>query len=102
MANQIGIAVENSSLYQQTAAKAEELASLYSIAAVAGESLDINVVLKTTMSKVLEIFGFDAARIYLCRGDSKDLHLAAAEGFPPDVHVVEKYQPGANPHRQGI
>ncbi len=94
MANQVGIAVENSSLYQQTAAKAEELASLYSIAAVAGESLDIKVVLKTTMSKVLEIFGFDAARIYLCRGDSKDLHLAAAQGFPPDVHVVDKYQPG--------
>jgi signal transduction histidine kinase len=94
MTNQIGIAVENSSLYQQTAARAEELASLYSIAAVAGESLDINVVLKTTMAKVLEIFGFDAARIYLCQGDSKELHLVVAEGFPADVHVVEKYQPG--------
>lgn len=94
MTNQIGIAVENSSLYQETAAKAEELASLYSIAAIAGESLDIDVVLKTTMAKVLEIFGFDAARIYLCQGDSEELHLAAAEGFPAGIHVVEKYQPG--------
>jgi signal transduction histidine kinase len=94
MTNQIGIAVENSSLYQQTAAKAQELASLYSIAAVAGESLDINVVLETAMAKVLEMFGFDAARIYLCRGESQDLHLAAAQGFPPGVQVVEKYQPG--------
>jgi signal transduction histidine kinase len=94
MTNQIAIAVENSSLFQQTAARAEELASLYSIAGTAGESLDINVVLHTTMAKVLEIFGFDAARIYLCEGESKELHLAAARGFPADVHLVEKYQSG--------
>ncbi|HEX2229260.1 MAG TPA: GAF domain-containing protein, partial [Candidatus Binatia bacterium] len=94
MTNQIGIAVENSSLYQETAVKAEELASLYSIAALAGESLDIDIVLRTTMEKVLEIFGFDAARIYLWQGDAQELHLAAAEGFPPDIHVVEKYQAG--------
>ena len=94
MTNQIGIAVENSSLYQQTAAKAEELSSLYSIAGVASESLDINVVLQTTMKKVLEIFGFDAARIYLCQGEPKELHLAAAEGFPADIQVVRKYRRG--------
>ena len=94
MTNQIGIAVENSSLYQQTAAKAEELSSLYSIAAIASESLDINVVLQTTMRKVLEIFGFDAARIYLCQGEPRELHLAAAAGFPPDLHIVEMYRPG--------
>jgi signal transduction histidine kinase len=61
---------------------------------VAGESLDINVVLQTTMAKVLEIFAFHAARIYLSRGDSQDLHLAAVHGFPADLHVVEKYRPG--------
>jgi signal transduction histidine kinase len=94
MANQIGIAVENSSLYRETAAKAEELASLYSIAAIAGESLDIQVVLKTTMAKVLEIFGFDAARIYLYHEDSKELHLVAAEGFPADIRMLEKYELG--------
>jgi signal transduction histidine kinase/HAMP domain-containing protein len=94
MTNQIGIAVENSSLYQETAAKAEELASLYSIAAVGSESLDLNVVLQTTMRKVLEIFRFDAARIYLCQGEPKELYLAAAEGFPPDVKVVQMYRPG--------
>jgi signal transduction histidine kinase len=94
MSNQIGIAVENSSLYQETAARAEELASLYAIVAVAGESLDLQVVLKTIMQKVLEIFGFDAARLYLCKGESQELHLVAAEGFPDDVRVVTKYQPG--------
>jgi signal transduction histidine kinase len=94
MTNQMGIALENSSFYQQTAAKAEELASLYSIAGLASESLDINVVLQTTMKKVLEIFGFDAARIYLCQGEPNELHLVAAQGFPPDLALVEKYQTG--------
>jgi signal transduction histidine kinase/HAMP domain-containing protein len=94
MSNQIGIAVENSSLYQETAARAEELASLYSIVALAGESLDLEVVLKTTMMKVLETFEFDAARIYLCRGDAQELHLVAANGFPDDVQVVAKYRLG--------
>jgi signal transduction histidine kinase len=94
MTNQIASAVENSSLYQQTAARAEELASLYAIAAIAGESLDINVVLKATMLKVLEIFSFDAARIYLYQGESKELQLAAAEGLSADIQMIEKYQPG--------
>jgi signal transduction histidine kinase/HAMP domain-containing protein len=94
MTNQLGIAVENSSLYQQTAAKARELSSLYAIAGVASESLDISVVLQTTMAKVLEIFDFDAARIYLCDDERRELHLAAAQGFPPDVRLVEKYRAG--------
>ncbi|HEY7560074.1 MAG TPA: GAF domain-containing protein [Candidatus Binatia bacterium] len=94
MTNQIGIAVENSSLYRQAAAKAEELSSLYSIAGVASESLDINVVLQTTMQKVLDTFGFDAARIYLCQGEPQELHLAAAQGFPAGIQVVRKYRPG--------
>jgi signal transduction histidine kinase len=46
------------------------------------------------MAKVLEIFGFDAARIYFYQANSKELHLAAARGFPVDFEVVEKYRPG--------
>jgi signal transduction histidine kinase len=94
MSNQIGIAVENSSLYQETAARAEELSSLYSIVTVAGESLDQQFFMKKKKRKVMDIFGFDAARIYLSRGEAQELHLVAAEGFPENIHVVAKYQPG--------
>ena len=94
MNNQIGIAVENSTLYQQTAAKAKELATLYSVAGIASESLDINVVLKKTMEKLLVIFNFDAARIYLCNEDSGDLHLVTHYGIPPGVPLVAVYKAG--------
>ncbi len=94
MNNQIGIAVENSTLYQQTAAKAKELATLYSVAGIASESLDINVVLKKTMEKLLAIFNFDAARIYLCNEDSGDLHLVTHYGIPPGVPLVAVYKAG--------
>jgi signal transduction histidine kinase/HAMP domain-containing protein len=94
MTNQIGIAVENASLYQQTAMKAKELSALYSVAGIASESLDIIIVLRKTMDKLLEIFGFDAARIYLCEGDGRELRLVAYEGFPKDSPPLEFYRLG--------
>ena len=94
MANQVGIAVENGTLYQQTASKAKELSALYSIAAIGSESLDINTVLHKTMHKVLEIFGFDAARIYLRLGSAPELHLVADAGIPENALLIKKYQIG--------
>lgn len=94
MTNQIGIAVENASLYQQTAMKATELSALYSVAGIASESLDIHVILRKTMHKVLEIFGFDASRIYLRDGDGKELRLAAHEGFSEGAIPPSNYQIG--------
>ena len=94
MRNQIGIAMENATLYEQTATKAKELSALYSIAAVASASLDMNVVLHKTMEKVLQIYGFDAARIYLRQTDSDKIRLAAHEGMPQDISLVSEYRIG--------
>lgn len=94
MTHQIGIAVENATLYSQTAAKAKELSALYSIAGIAGESLDINIVLRKTMNKVLEIFDYDAARIYLRNDDSGELHLVAHQGIPEEVPLLPTYKIG--------
>jgi signal transduction histidine kinase len=94
MNNQIGIAVENATLYQQTATKAKELSALYSIAAIGSESLDINTALDKSMHEVLRIFGFDAARIYLREGDAEELCLAAHAGFPENIRLVKTYRIG--------
>jgi len=94
MNNQIGIAIENATLYQQTATKAKELSALYSIAGVASQSLDIILILRRTMEKVLQIFGFDAGRIYLCRGETRDLHLVLQEGFPAEARLPNVYRIG--------
>ncbi|MPZ77666.1 MAG: GAF domain-containing protein [Deltaproteobacteria bacterium] len=94
MTNQIGIAVENATLYQQTATKARELSALYSIAAIGSESLDINTVLHKTMHEVLHIFSFDAARIYVRQGDARELDLVAHAGMPEDISLIKKYAVG--------
>jgi len=94
MINQVGIAVENATLYEQTATKAKELSALYAIAGVASESLDIHLTLRRTVERVLHIFGFDAARIYLCQGGERDLNLVFQEGFPADISLIARYKIG--------
>jgi signal transduction histidine kinase/HAMP domain-containing protein len=94
MINQVGIAVENATLYQQTATRAKELSALYAIAGVASESLDIHLILRRTVERVLQIFGFDAARIYLCQGQERDLNLAFHDGFRSDLPLAAKYKIG--------
>jgi signal transduction histidine kinase len=51
-------------------------------------------VLQKTMEKVLEIFGFDAARIYLCNEDSGDLQLVTHHGIPEGVPLGRSYRIG--------
>lgn len=94
MTNQIGIAVEKATLYQQTVTKARELSALYTVAGIASESLDIHIVLRQTMQKVLEIVGFDASRIYLRDTDGRELRLVVYEGFDENAAPPTRYQFG--------
>ncbi len=88
IAVQIGAAVENTTLFEETVARASELATLYSIAKVVNQPLDFESLLRDVVDKVLEIFDFDAGRIYLLDGDGKELRLLVQKGFPEDL-VVE-------------
>ena len=94
MAGQIGITVENAALFQETKTRAKELSALYSVATVVNKSLDLGFLLRSVMEKVLEIFDFDAARIYLYDENKKELHLLAHQGFPQDAILPDSYKPG--------
>jgi len=85
MAEQIGVAVENATLFQETVARAKELSALYDVAAVINQFLDPDLVLREVCRKVLEVTYFDAARIYLLGPDGKDLTLKAYEGISPEL-----------------
>ncbi len=78
--NHMGIAVQKARLYEQTLSKTKDLSALYSIATVVSQSLDIELVLRNVMYKVLEIFAFDAARIRLLSEDEKTWRILAQEG----------------------
>ncbi|MFQ5903985.1 MAG: GAF domain-containing protein, partial [Candidatus Binatia bacterium] len=56
--------------------------------------LDLDLLFHSVMEKVLEIFDFDAARIYLFDSDKEELRLLAHQGFPKDVIPHRTYKPG--------
>ncbi|MEE9144013.1 MAG: GAF domain-containing protein, partial [Candidatus Binatia bacterium] len=87
-------ALEQKKLRDEYGARAKELSALYSVATVVNQSLDLDFLLRSVMYKVLEIFHFDAARIYLLDADRKELRLLAHQGFPKDATPAQGYQPG--------
>jgi PAS domain S-box-containing protein len=94
LCNQVATAIENATLFQQTAEKAKELSALYSVVATSSEVLDVNTLLYRGMRKVLDIFEFTAGRIYIVDNDKKEIRLAAQEGFPADITPVKSYRLG--------
>jgi len=97
MAHQIGIAVENATLFEETRARAKELSALYSIATEVNQTLELETLLRGVIHKVLGIFDFDATGIYLFDVDQNVLCLAAREGFSEDT-----FPPARLITRQGI
>ena len=94
MTHQIGVAVENAMLYEQTVAKAKELATLYSFTALASQSLDLQLLLRQTTEKLLEMFRFDAVRVFLREGSSDAVVLVTHLGFPTGFSMSDRYQIG--------
>lgn len=94
MTDQIGVAIDHATLFQETVRRAKELSALYSISTVINQSLDIRLVLRSVMLKVLEIFDFEAGRIYLMDEGGKELRLTAQEGFPKEMALPSTYKPG--------
>ncbi len=81
MADQIGVAAEKANLFEETVTRAKELSALYDVTAAVNQSLDPDVVLKEVFRKVLDLTGFDAARVYLMDPDDKTLRLAMHHGI---------------------
>jgi signal transduction histidine kinase len=71
----------------------QRLSTLYAISTVINQSLNIGVLLRNAMHKLLEIFNFDAGRIYLLNQDGSELCLVAHDGFPEDAIPPRSYQP---------
>jgi len=84
MADQIGIAVENATLFEETRARAKELSALYSIATEVNQTLELETLLRGVIHKILGIFDFDAACTYLYDVNQNLLCLSSPEGFPGD------------------
>jgi signal transduction histidine kinase len=67
-------------LEEKVQQRTRELSALFDITAAATQSLEVNQVLAAVNQKIKDTFQFDATRIYLFRGPTKDLHLRAEFG----------------------
>lgn len=94
MTSQIGIALESARLFEATSGKARELSALYAVSTMVNQFLELDKLLEGVMHTVLQIFRFDAGRIYLFDEDRKDLRLLTHTGFPKDQVPAAVYKPG--------
>ena len=78
---QAAIAIENARLYQQAESRAAELASLTRASAAVTSTLDLEEVLNTIASSVLEVVDCQGSAIFVLDEESKTLRLSAVRGL---------------------
>jgi len=81
MAEQMGVAVEKATLYEEARTRAQHLAVLNRIGAAVSRSLDLNIILRNAVQEVAQALEFDAAWIYQLEPKDGHLHLRAHKGL---------------------
>ncbi len=94
MAKQTATVIEYAKLLEESQLKTKALSALYSVSEIAGQSLEIDTILRDVMRKLLEIFNFDAGRLYFRVGETDEIRLLAYQGFPPGLEPVVSFRAG--------
>lgn len=81
MTEQLGVAVEKTTHFDEAKTRAQHLAVLNRIGAAVSRSLDLDIILQEAVNKISEDLGFDAAWIYQLDGKDGQLHLRAHKGL---------------------
>ena len=81
VANQAAVAVENAHLYEQMRRRVSELASLMAVSAAVSESLELERVLQSITSAVLEVVNCQSSAIFVWDEAQQVLSLAMAQGL---------------------
>jgi len=80
--SQIGVAVENSQLFNELEKHHKMLETLYAIESVVSKSLNLEEIFKVALSKALEVTDTEAGTLYSLDGEV--LRLEASEGLSPE------------------
>lgn len=85
LAHHAAIAIKNAQLLEEARHRAEQLQALYSVAATAGRSLELDEMLDAVLAEVLRVTGLEVAFIHLIDDDkplqaTPPLRLAAQRG----------------------
>jgi signal transduction histidine kinase len=85
MSEHLAVAVEKARLFRQSETRSQQLSVLNTIGAALSQSLDLEMVLKEAIEKMIETLNFDASWIYLQNPSEEKLHLKAYKGLGEDV-----------------
>jgi GAF domain-containing protein len=77
---QIGVAIENANMFEQTQKRAAELATVSELGTIITKILDTQEILNTVVDLVKERFDLYHAQIYMMDKDAENLVLAAGAG----------------------
>jgi len=85
IASQAAIAIQNARLFGETAQKNEELATLNEIIGSASQTLELNAVFSSVLSKTLETIGFDGGLITMFNPERGKLERVVRTGLPGEM-----------------
>lgn len=84
-AEQVGIAIENSRLYNQAKREMVEKSTLYEIGKKITSSLKLSEVLELIIDSLRKVVDYDAAGIYLIDPDNQQIGREMTKGYRPDM-----------------
>jgi signal transduction histidine kinase len=91
LAGQAAVAIHHSQLYERTRAREAQLeetnrmlSALHEVAAIAGETPDLDRVLRVAIEKITETFRFDATRFHIYDERTDEIVLRASFANDPD------------------
>jgi signal transduction histidine kinase/HAMP domain-containing protein len=85
IANQAAIAIENANLYEELKYHDETLETLYEIDRVVSQSLELEELLRESITKTIQVMSADAGWIYLLQEDGETLNLETYIGISPEL-----------------
>jgi GAF domain-containing protein len=87
-ANQAAVAIENARLYQETARRAEELATLYDVSLDVAGQLELQSLLETILQRAIDLLTGHAGGLYLYDEEGRELELTVHHGLGRDYTGV--------------
>lgn len=101
IADEVGVAVENSQLYEAERRQRRQADTLLQVASVVGSTLDLNEVLARILDQLRRVVEYDSASVQLLEEDG--LKTIAAHGFANVQQVLGViFSPGEAPHYEVI
>src|SRR5258705_5459668 len=85
MSEQLAVAVEKARLFHQSETRLQQLSVLNTIGTAVSQSLDLEVILKQAIEKMIETLNFDAGWIYILDPSEAELRLHAHQGLSEEV-----------------